>query len=902
MAYAVWLQPRRDRTAVLSRLSMLWRASQIFGRFRLAAFQLTARGDIFIPILHLQTALRVRCMSAALALQARAIFATPIVRQEDKQRRTGKNARSTKFDTNQPVKKDASKPPIHPMRYLPQPRWDLVKMVDTLFKRRRSGDCTREELRSYWTNPEAVSHLEDPNKARELAVLMVNTGVPRRACRVLLLAHTFGCSFKQNVYEAVAYQLYQTQQWAEIPTLVALGRRQTGRSTGRLLNFRARALVEISHYGLLNRVLDDFKEENIAPNRKTYHALVSGNLRNRDIAKVKECLGWMEEAGFPMDASTHALLVSNYRSIGSNPAVQEQAMESLPDLGPRSATAVINSLIQLSLDTRDIKSALKFLSFFDKPTWDTKVIDRRREDALEDRSDRAAIRDPRAYPTLSPDIATFTMLINYAARMRSLSLAQQMIHRVHHFSIPPDAIYVTALVRVFCSVKDYHTALSVVATTCKDVLGALPLLHALGLDVTDTGRPELVPPGITLTQRMANALLAGMLERNGFGALRPMWKLMQLTGLKFDGETLEVLMSYIASRGYARPRELKTALQMFPGHFVPTQRHVHILLRAIVGRQRALAFPDGGWNTIIASPPTQSASSRACLDPPHLSSDESLAPETLEEIAASILRGKQRLRNITQRLVSSLTSRRETADKATVQIGMLHQAVVIRNIERAKQTLRSMLDRGISPNEYHYAALMEGHCLSGETHSAEKILWRAREEGYGKDPVLFTILIHGYARMHQPTEATRIFQEMLAARVEPDIGSIDALASSYYAIRAFSAARRVLLQSWPKFAPFPPELKTANLKTLLENFRKLSDQTTLLSPQARRMLRFNLKRIRQNFRSKRQKPKRRKTRQRGANDVVQNAEMTTGRGGEVEGDRGRDVLAGTSGNKYTTLQ
>jgi pentatricopeptide repeat protein len=885
---------------------MHWGAAQIVVQFRRAAFQLLTCRDTFFPILRPPTAFRVQCISGAIALQARAIFATPTLPEE--RHHSSSSARNANYIPEQHAKTRGLKPPIHPMRYLPQPRWDLVKMVDTLFRQRRDEYCTLDDLKSYWMDPEALSHLQDPAKARELAILMVNTGVPRRAFRVLVLAHAFGCPLKQNAYEGVAYQLQETRQWAEMPALVALGRRHMGRSTARLLNWRARALVEISHFGQLNRVLDDFKEEDLSPNRKTFHALVSGNLRNRDLAKVKECLSWMEEAGFPMDASTHALFVSNCRTIGPDAAVQEQGQRSLPDLEPQSATAVVNSLIQLSLDTRDIKSALKFLSFFDTPSPKSVVIDGRRDrTAGEDGETRAcsveAVSGHRSTCTaLSPDITTFTMLMNYAARMHDLPLALQMVERVKHSAARPDASYLAALIRVYCSARNYQTALSIVAATCKDVSNVMPLLHALGLDMNDTGRPDLIPTDIALTQRMANALLGGILEYRGLGALSDMKKLMKVTGLTFDSETLEILMSYMATRDLVRPRELNSVLKMLPRQFKPTQRHVQILLRAIVGRERALVSPSGGWPALRRnhSKPRGTAGDRS--EPPHRSMEFSNAMETLQDIAASILRKKQRLGNIVHRLVRSLTDRRQTADKATVQIGLLHDATVTRNVERAKETLRSMYDRGMSPNEYHYAALMEGYCLSGRTHIAEKVFRRAQADGYGQDPVLFTILIHGYARMGRPQEATRIFQAMLSKGVEPDVGSVDALASAYYAVRAYASARQVIIQSWSRFGLFPEDLKAADLKTLIRAFRELGDQHIVLDRHSRRMLKFQLKRIKQNIRPKIGRRRKKTGQQPEVGTVGEDGEMKHSEVGKKGRHLRRDVLHGTPDNKHTILQ
>lgn len=855
---------------------MLWRASQIFGHLHRAALQLAGRDPIFPPLLH--TSIRIRCMSAALALQARAIFVTPMPQSSQPSPRTEEDLAKRSFGTKR-GKSVPAKPRHSVFLSLPQPRPDLVKMVDALFERRRSGDYELERLKRCWENPEALSHLEDHKKARELAVLIVNTGTPYQACRVLLLAHSFGCTFKQSVYESVAYQMAQTGQWAEVPSLVALGRRQTGRTTARLLNWRARAILEVSHFGLLDRVLEQFEEEGIQPDRKTFHVLVSGHLRNRDLARVKECLGWMEDAGFPMDASTHALLVSNYRSLGSNAGIQKQALDSLQELDERNATAVINSLIQVSLDTRDIQSALKYLAFFDGShpgTTDTPVLDGERLA----RGGRPGPGASKACPILSPDIATFTMLINYAARMRDHTLASQMLERLQSFAVVPDDLFVAAVIRFYCAVDDIHTALSITATACQHTPSALSYLRTLGLREQDTARQDLVPEGVGLTIRIVNALLHGVLTDRGLDGMRVILSLLHSVGLEPNDETVEIMMSHVSAMGLTRPRQLSRVLRVLPDHVKPTLRHIHILLRAIVGRQIAAVDPPG-WGSIV-----NAADDTINEPPPPASTSTSGEQQVLEEVAKAILRHRPPYRFVVRRLVQSLGMRRISPDRATMHLAIRHEALVNRNMTMARRTLRIMLERGMDPNEYHYAAIIEGFSLSGHARAAEKVLWRAREAGFGRDPVLFTILIHAYGRLRQPHESVRIFKAMTDEGVKPDVGSINALAGAYYTVRSWATARRILVNSWGQFAPFPSELETADLRTLAEAFRKLSPQQPIrLSKAQQRNLHFRLKRVAQNDRRRRLAVVQKRRRKR------EKAKQHSG-----------DVLDGTSANKHTIIQ
>jgi pentatricopeptide repeat protein len=76
-----------------------------------------------------------------------------------------------------------------------------------------------------------------------------------------------------------------------------------------------------------------------------------------------------------------------------------------------------------------------------------------------------------------------------------------------------------------------------------------------------------------------------------------------------------------------------------------------------------------------------------------------------------------------------------------------------------------MLDRGLHPNEYHYAALMEGYAATGELAAAEAVMNAAERAGIRPNCVMHTILIVGYARREKPERAMRILRHMVAVRV-----------------------------------------------------------------------------------------------------------------------------------------
>ncbi|OBZ79290.1 hypothetical protein A0H81_00887 [Grifola frondosa] len=208
-------------------------------------------------------------------------------------------------------------------------------------------------------------------------------------------------------------------------------------------------------------------------------------------------------------------------------------------------------------------------------------------------------------------------------------------------------------------------------------------------------------------------------------------------------------------------------------------------------------------------------------------------------------------RALTQPLLRSLISRRVRSDRATFAIRIRHDAVVKGDIEMANRSFQAMLDCGLHPNQYHFAALMEGYAQAGDMAGAVDLAESAVRMGITVGVKMYTILIAGYARLGEPTHAMRVFHDMVEAGIRPDIAAVDAVASAFFAVGACSVARRVLLQLWPSVAPVPDEISGASLLELARTFRAMDigsggrddSQRFSLSSQERRMLRWKVRKI-----------------------------------------------------------
>jgi len=172
-------------------------------------------------------------------------------------------------------------------------------------------------------------------------------------------------------------------------------------------------------------------------------------------------------------------------------------------------------------------------------------------------------------------------------------------------------------------------------------------------------------------------------------------------------------------------------------------------------------------------------------------------------------------------LFQSLSARHTRSDPAIIALSMRYDALIRSDTETAKEAFHTLLVRGMHPNEYHISGLMEGLTRSGNIQGALDLMKSAERMGIKPNVVMFTILIVGHARQGNPELAIRVFQHMILAGINPDVPSIDAVVGAFFAVRAYTMAKRVLISLWPHIQPFPRELRDAPLKDLARNFRQL---------------------------------------------------------------------------------
>ncbi|KAH9947900.1 hypothetical protein B0H21DRAFT_890852 [Amylocystis lapponica] len=734
---------------------------------------------------------------------------------------------------------------------LPDPAFSA--MVDALFCHGTMKRGALRKLQASGNSSPFLDHLGDRVKAATLATLMVNTTRPRRALEILIVARELGCNLKQSAYECVAHALAERQYWTLVPPLVELGKQHTGRTTIRLLNWCARALLETQQFSQFDHLPERFIVEGLRPNRRTFHLLISGHLRNRDLFKAKQYLAEMEAAGFPIDTSTHALIVSVYRSLGSDPVVKAKAVEVLQGADDRFSTVILNSLMQLSLDTNDMPGALQLLSQSTRPVTDSGRAPNPGGDITLGGGDGALPVEPgdtygpprtdNPLPIPAPlyDAATFTMLINHLARDGDLTRALGVLQRMKAMNVIPDSSTAAALVRVHFRAGHPEAAVRIVADICEAHRVPRFLFSYVGLGSLEPSSPTLLPPGLIPTTDLFNALLEGVLRMHGLNGMRIVRRIMQTSNVRVDEFTLDTFLSYLEKDGQARPRQLMSLLRTLPFREAPlTLRHLHVIMKSVLRQEKNLLRVR---NRKLSASDFITRRVEPLLSAGRLSG----VAESLDPTAGICFPRAHSYRSLMRPILKRLAVRRVRSDRATFALRINHDAVVKGDLKMAEDSFQAMVARGMHPNEYHFSAMMEGYAEAGDLRAAAEIMESAVKMGVARNVTMYTILIMGHARQRNPTQAVRVFHDMLAAGVKPDVMAILALMRAFIIAQKYISARRVLLQLWPSIGPFPLELHRVPLKQLAAEFKALGKRNQGVpgpfSKQTQRMLRWKLRRI-----------------------------------------------------------
>jgi pentatricopeptide repeat protein len=429
--------------------------------------------------------------------------------------------------------------------------------------------------------------------------------------------------------------------------------------------------------------------------------------------------------------------------------------------------------------------------------------------------------------TVSPDPATFTMLINYMSADRDIPRLSTIIKKMERFRIQPDSKLVAAVVRALCIAGDLPAAVSVVAPMCSQKKRSAALLLRLGLQSQKTKTPmKSMTSSLSPDIIVFNALLRGASRALGIKGITLTLRLMRENEVVPDPTTVSILVNYLSNHENAQPRTLlRTTRSLVSGSVQPSIKHVNTILKAVTRLEKL-------WARNNSSPTVRN-------------------PKFADEPPIGVqLPTKLSYRTLAKPVTESLVSRRVRNDRVTVSL-RIKQATARRDLQGAEEAFRTMLKRGMHANVYHYGALMQAHASLGRLATAEGIFRSAIEAGVKPNATMFTILMSGRrGRVQDARRAMRLFESMLSHGVKPDKGSIQAVAQAFYAAGSHGVARQVLMDMWTHVGPFPEELKSASFRELVRAFcafsvdeRDREMKAMLLGKNHQRMLRWKLRRV-----------------------------------------------------------
>jgi pentatricopeptide repeat protein len=721
---------------------------------------------------------------------------------------------------------------------------EVIAAIDTcLAQTRELVDC--EAVKRIKDISAHSRYFTDRDCVNRLAQDAVASSRPQRALQVLNIAHHFGCYLKPNHYEGVAYHLAGRSHWALIPLLVATAKHHCGRASVRLLNWNMRALVENKRYDQLDHAFEEFTNADLPPNRRTFHLLISGHVRNRNLKSAKQYLEKMAVAGFPVDPSTHAVIVAAYRSLGGDLKVQTRAFEGLRDLDGQLSTVVLNSIVQQLLDSRDEKAATRFMLAFDLPGGrgrDPTGSGNTTGLVGEHTPDTMSTRNPIDPPAVKPNAATFSILLRHMAREGKLSRMLKLLDHMKQAGIHPDPSILAALIRGYLAAGRSREAISIVAVLLNARSAAVAEVFCSMMQVQPLITLPVDVQGVPLTAHIFNALMSGLLDVMGLKATRNILRTMHAVGISPDNHTVEILMSFLERTQGTGPRQLIRVLRSFSSPTLrPTIRHIHIILRSILRREKFMTH-GCGWNTTAAK-----YSKKRTFNPKYPEGRILGTTEHYHPTAGLKLPRRLRLKSWFGPILQSVSQQAIQSDRVTIALRLKYEALARSDMGTSQTVFRNMLAQGLHPTIHHYSTLMDGYAKMGDIRGAKQVLQDAFEAGFQPNAIMYTILVNGYGRRGKPEEAMRVFRAMIRAGIVPDVPSIDAVAHAYFAVGAYSVARRVLREMWAQVRPFPPELEHADLRTLAVTFRSYSLNPELgrrkLSVRQQRLLHWKMRAI-----------------------------------------------------------
>jgi len=675
-------------------------------------------------------------------------------------------------------------------------------------------------------HPNLVRIFSQSKALLRLAEACASSHDPNKAIVVLDLAHSLHPPLQQNMYECTCHQLSLSRCWHLISIVFLRGQMHTGKTTIRLLNWYARALLETEDFATLHTLLGLAMQYGVTPNRRTFHLLIAGAIRNHDLPAVQTYLHKMRAANIPIDESTHSLIPLNYRSFGMSPEVQDKTLKTLPSVPEATAASLLNVMIQARLEGDDVIGATILLDLFSSPHIQPIKAALLRSGCIheEDGSDegKQTASAFRAQTSISPTSKTYSLFIHFLASRSNLENIHTLLQNMTSLDIFATTSTVTALIHAYDIAGEQNSAIRMLAALCDPIHSSRELFDPLCLPQQRTLAPPPEVANVKPNIRVFNAVFRMILRSSGTERVTHLLRIMQANEVRPNNATLQIFITHLSRVERFPPQALVKVVRALIAPQLLTSSSVHLsprlihtLVSASMRRERYLLY-GFGWTK----------KGRDCIHPTVEDRQlSSLASPVSDAFMGINIPGSSSTRSTFSTLRTILRERNVRPDSAMFSIRIRRDGIRLGGAA-AEDLLQTFIRRGFSPNAYHICALMEAYARRGNVYAATRVMNAAHRIGIQPNVVMFTVLISVHARKGRPKKATRVFGDMLRAGITPDVAAIDALVSSYFVAGEMHRAKQTLRALWPYVQnPAPADLHMLSLKKLRRVFRRLGSDS-----------------------------------------------------------------------------
>ncbi|KAK6247807.1 hypothetical protein QUC31_019372 [Theobroma cacao] len=100
------------------------------------------------------------------------------------------------------------------------------------------------------------------------------------------------------------------------------------------------------------------------------------------------------------------------------------------------------------------------------------------------------------------------------------------------------------------------------------------------------------------------------------------------------------------------------------------------------------------------------------------------------------------------------------------------------DMDKAKEMIKLMEDKGLKPDVYTYIVVMNGYANGGQMDEACEVLSEARKKHMKLSPMTYHTLIRGYCKIEEFDKALKLLAEMKDFEVQPNVDEYNKLIQS----------------------------------------------------------------------------------------------------------------------------